>query len=128
VPYTDTAAVFDIASDALSVRRDVLKSAAHVAHASVDPLGLLRVGFEDVVDFANGEKTSHFIKVGPDAANDAHVDCIGRTDVADALGFGEEFGKLVGTSKGTSGSTEGEDLSFNHDGRCEDSSRELPAR
>jgi hypothetical protein len=128
VPDTDTATVLDIASDALRVRRDVLESAAHIAHASVDPFGLLRVGFEDVVDLADGEKTSHFIKVGLDAANDAHIDCIGRTDVADAFGLVEEFGKLVSTSKGTSGSTEGENLSFNHDGRCEDSSRELPAR
>lgn len=128
VPDTDTATVLDIASDALSVRRDVLESAAHIAHASIDPFGLLRVGFEDVVDLADGEKTSHFIKVGLDAANDAHIDCIGRTNVADAFGLVEEFGKLVSTSKGTSGSTESENLSFNHDGRCEDSSRELPAR
>lgn len=38
VPHADAAAVLDIASDAFRVRRDVLKSAAHVAHASVDPL------------------------------------------------------------------------------------------
>ena len=38
VPHADAAAVLDIAGDAFRVRRDVLKGAAHVAHASVDPL------------------------------------------------------------------------------------------
>lgn len=69
------------------------------------------------MDLADGQKTSHFIEVGSDAANDAHVDGIGWADVADTLGLGEELGELVGTSKGAGGSTEREDLSFNHDGR-----------
>lgn len=128
VPDANTAAVLDVTSDALRVGRDVLQSAAHVAHASVDPFGLFRVGLEDVVDLADGEQTSHFVQVGLDAADDAHVDGIGRTDVADAFGLVEELGKLVRPSEGTSGSADGENLSFNHGGRCEDSSRELPAR
>jgi hypothetical protein len=52
VPHADAAAVLDIAGDALRVRRGVLQSAAHVAQAAVDPHGLLRIGLEDVVDFA----------------------------------------------------------------------------
>ena len=69
------------------------------------------------MDLADGQQASHFIEVGPDAANDAHVDGVGWANVADALGLGEELGELVGTPKGTGGSTEREDLSFNHDGR-----------
>jgi hypothetical protein len=116
MPDTDTTTVFDVTSDAFSVRRNVLESAAHIAHASIDPFGLLRVGFEDVVDFADREEASHFVEVRSYAADDAYVNCIGRTDVADTFGFGEELGELVGTSNSASSGAEGEKLSFNHDG------------
>jgi hypothetical protein len=117
VPHADTTPILDIASDAFGVRRDVLEGTAHVAHAPVDPFGLFRVGFEDVVDLADRQQASHFVKVGSNAANDAHVDGIGGTDVAHTFGFGQEFGELVGSSKSASSGTQGQDLSFNHDGR-----------
>jgi hypothetical protein len=105
VPHADTTTILDVASDAFGVRRDVLEGTAHVAHAPVDPFGLLGVGFEDVVDLADRQQASHFIEVGSNAANDAHVDGIGGTDVAHTFGFGQEFGELIGTSKSASSGT-----------------------
>ena len=110
VPHANATTVLDIASDAFSVGRDVLKGAAHIAHAPVDPFGLFRVGLEDVMDFAHREKASHFLKIGAYAADDAHIDGIGWADITHTFGLGKEFGKLVGTGEGAGSGTEGKEL------------------
>jgi hypothetical protein len=116
VTNTNAASGFDVSTDALRVRRDVLKGAAHVSHGAVHPARLLRVGLEGIVDFADREETTNFIEVGTDATNDAHVDSVGWTDIADSFGLVHELSNLVGTADCRRCSTEGEELSFNHGG------------
>lgn len=114
VPDANASTVLHIASDALGVRRDVLKRATDVSHGAIDPFGLLRIRLEGVVDFADGKKALDFVEIGSHAANNAHVDGIRRTNVANAFGLVQELAELVGTANRTRGGAEGEDLSFNH--------------
>lgn len=114
VPDTNTTAILDIAGDALRMWRDVLQRAAYVSHGAIDPFGLLRVGFEGVMDLADREKATDFVKVGAYAADDAHVDCIGRADVTKAFGFVHKFAELVGTAQSGRGGADGEEFSFRH--------------
>ncbi|KAF7575448.1 hypothetical protein Ptr902_05788 [Pyrenophora tritici-repentis] len=107
VPDADATAVLDIARNAFSQWCHVLKGAAHVAHATVDPFGLFRIGLEDVVDFAHRKKTSNLLQVGSHAADDAHIDGIRRANVTDAFSFGEKFGEFVGTSQSGTGGADG---------------------
>jgi hypothetical protein len=110
------AALLDVAANALRVRRDVLQGAAHIAHAAVHPLGLLRVGLEGIVDFADGQQALHFVEVGAHAADDAHVDGVGGTDIAQALGLVEELAELVCAAEGSRRRTERKDLALDHGG------------
>lgn len=125
VPHANTAAVLNVASDALGVRGNVLEGAAHIAHAAVDPFGLFVVGLEDVVDFADREQTAHLFEIRADATDDAHVDGVGGADITNALGLCEELGELVGASESGGSRAEGDELSFGH-GEQQDRARKLP--
>jgi hypothetical protein len=128
VPHANTAAIFNVASDAFRVGGNVFEGAAHVAHAAVDPFGFFRVGLEDVVDFADREQTAHLFEIRADAADDAHVDGIGWADVAHTFGLCKELCELVGAAEGRGRSAEGDELSLDHDGQTDGAwTRKLPA-
>ena len=120
VTDANTAALLDVSADALRVRRDVLQGTAHIAHAAVDPLGLLGVGLEGVVDLADGQQAPHFVEVGAHAADDAHVDGVGGTDITQTLGLVQELAELVCAAEGSRRRAERKELSLCHGGERED--------
>ena len=120
VTDANTAALLDVSADALRVRRDVLQGTAHIAHAAVDPLGLLGVGLEGVVDLADGQQAPHFVEVGAHAADDAHVDGVGGTDITQTLGLVQELAELVCAAEGSRRRAERKELSLRHGGERED--------
>lgn len=129
VTHADATAGLDVAANALRMGRDVLEGAAHVAHGPVDPFRLLRVGFERVVDLADGQQATHFVEISAHAADDAHVDGVGWAYIAHAFGLVHELAQLVGAADGRGRSADGDELSFSHGGSgYRGSSRELCLR
>jgi hypothetical protein len=116
VTDANAASCFNITTDALGVWRDVLEGTTNVSHGAIHPSRLFGIGFEGIVDFADRQQASNFIKIRADATNDAHVDGIRWTNIANTFGFVHELAELVGAADCRGSGAHGEKLSFNHGG------------